>query len=232
MRPGFPQETTNHLRWINRSKSIPSFPLLSSVKHILLLSALFSLTLHAEPSAWSKLWFSADQQGQRLFQQKNYREAAERFTNPMWQGTALFRAGEFKQAQAVFARLDTAEAHFNRGNCFVMLGLYQDAVASYDHALERRPGWNEAIDNRAIAASRAEMLKTEGGDMGDQKIGADEIVFDKKKPGGQDTQVTAEQSADPASMQALWLRRVQTRPADFLKAKFAYQQATKQNGDE
>jgi Ca-activated chloride channel family protein len=28
-------------------------------------------------------------------------------------------------------------------------------------------------------------------------------------------------------MQAMWLRRVQTRPADFLRAKFAYQHAMK-----
>ena len=146
----------------------------------------------------------------------------------MWKGTALYRAGEFKQAQAVFARLDTAEAHYNRGNCLVMLGQYQDAIASYDRALTRRPAWLEAADNRALAAARAERMKQQGGDMGDQKIGADEVVFDKKKSGGEDTEVTAEQATDAASMQALWLRRVQTKPADFLRSKFAYQLATAQ----
>jgi hypothetical protein len=29
----------------------------------------------------------------------------------------------------------------------------------------------------------------------------------------------------------MWLRQVQTRPADFLKAKFAYQQAMAAQGD-
>ncbi|MCH7224845.1 tetratricopeptide repeat protein [Haloferula sp. A504] len=168
-------------------------------------------------------WFTADQQGQRSFEREDFTEAAEHFNDPMWKGVALYRDGEFKQAQAVFARLDTAEAHYNRGNCLVFLGKYQDAVASYDRALTRRPGWIEAGENRAIAEARGEATKNEGGDMGDQKLGADKIVFDKKKPGGQETQVTGEQSADPASMQALWLRRVQTRPADFLRAKFAYQ---------
>ena len=39
--------------------------------------------------------------------------------------------------------------------------------------------------NREIAAARAEMLKRTGGDMGDQELGADDVVFDKnKKPGG------------------------------------------------
>jgi hypothetical protein len=30
----------------------------------------------------------------------------------------------------------------------------------------------------------------------------------------------------------MWLRRVQTEPADFLKAKFEYQNAAKQEGGE
>lgn len=169
------------------------------------------------------VWATPDQQGQRLFNEQHYKEAAARFADPMRKGTALYRAGEFKEAQAVFARLDTAEAHYNRGNCLVLLGQYQDAIASYDRALQRQPDWTEATDNRALAAARAELMKQEGGDMGDQQIGADEIVFDKKKPGGQDTDLSGEQPADSSSTQALWLRRVQTRPADFLKAKFAYQ---------
>lgn len=62
--------------------------------------------------------------------------------------------------------------------------------------------------------------------MGDQKIGADEVVFDKdKKPGGQETEVAADQAVSDSAIQAMWLRRVQTQPADFLRAKFAYQQA-------
>ena len=165
-----------------------------------------------------------DQQGQRAFEQKDYADASERFTDPMWKGVALYRAGDFKEAQTIFARMDTAEAHFNRGNCLVLLGKYDEAVTSYNRAIDRRGGWSEAEDNRAIAAARAELTKQEGGDMGDQTLGADEIVFDKTKPGGQETQLDEGGPVDDSSMQALWLRRVQTRPADFLKSKFAYQQ--------
>lgn len=169
-------------------------------------------------------WFTSDQQGQRAFEQKDYNTASERFEDPMWKGVALYRAGEFKEAQVVFARLDTAEAHYNRGNCLVLLGKYEEAVASYDRALERQPDWQKAQDNRTIAAARAEMVKREGGDMGDQTLGADEIVFDKTKRGGQETKLEEGGPVDDSSMQALWLRRVQTSPADFLKSKFAYQQ--------
>ena len=62
--------------------------------------------------------------------------------------------------------------------------------------------------------------------MGDQKIGADEIKFDnKKKSEGQDTETQGDQPLSDSAMQALWLRRVQTKPAEFLKAKFAFQLA-------
>ena len=66
--------------------------------------------------------------------------------------------------------------------------------------------------------------------MGDQKIGADEIRFDnEKKPGGRDTEINQEQAASDQNVQDLWLRRMQSNPADFLRAKFSYQLAT---GDE
>jgi Ca-activated chloride channel family protein len=174
--------------------------------------------------SWTALWFTPDQQGQRLFDKREFKAAASHFSDPMRKGIALYRAGEFKEAQAVFARMDSAEAHYNRGNCLVFLGQYQDAVASYDRALSRRPDWPEATDNRNLAAIRAKQLETEGGDMGDQQIGADKIVFDKKKEGGQETQVDGDKPADNNSMQDLWLRRIQTEPADFLRNKFAYQQ--------
>ncbi|MFK7852054.1 MAG: tetratricopeptide repeat protein [Akkermansiaceae bacterium] len=172
----------------------------------------------------SAIWFTADQQGQRAFEEERFIDAAEVFEDTMWKGVSLYRAGEFKDAQKIFARLDTAEAHFNRGNCLIFLGKYEEAVASFDRALGRRANWQEAAENREIAKTRAEALKNEGGDAGDQLIGADKIVFDKKKSGGQDTEVSGEQASSDSTMQALWLRRVQTKPADFLKAKFAYQE--------
>ena len=63
--------------------------------------------------------------------------------------------------------------------------------------------------------------------MGDQQIGADKIVFDKDKnrPGGQDTRIDGEKASSDQGTQAIWLQRMQTQPADFLKAKFAYQLA-------
>lgn len=194
---------------------------------------LIAIGIHLLKTAHSSsggIFLTADQQGQRHFQRKEYREAAVLFQDPMWQGTALYRDGEFEKAARAFSRRDTAEAHFNQGNALLMHGDYEGAITCYDQALERRAEWNAAVENRAIAVARGERTRAEGGDMGDQTLGADDMVFDlnANNEEGQDTQVTSSQAMSDQQIQALWLRRVQTRPADFLKAKFTYQQAARE----
>lgn len=181
--------------------------------------------------AWLNLWFTPDQQGKRHFQRGEFEQAALAFEDAMWQGMAWYRAGEFEDAARAFARRDTSEAHFNRGNAWLFMGKYDVAISAYDLALEKRPDWREAIENRDIAIARAKLVESSGGDMGDQKIGADEVVFDnQKRDSGQDTEVNVDEAASDQNMQALWLRRVQTKPSDFLKAKFSYQRALQAEG--
>jgi len=206
----------------------PSLPLHAFVPMVFFLLS-FSRCVQAEPGAWAGLWFTPDQQGRRLFHRGEFAEAAEIFRDPLWQGAAWYRAGEFKKAAQAFARRDTPEAHYDQGNAWLMCGKYETAIACYDRALEKSPAWKEASENRALAVARAKMTDAKGGDMGEQLLGADKIVFDNKaKSGGQDHEIAGGKPLSDQEMQALWLRRVQTRPADFLKAKFAYQQAVRE----
>jgi Ca-activated chloride channel family protein len=184
--------------------------------------------------AWSaagrsfrNMWLTPDQQGAWLVAHQRNVEAAERFRDPVRQGVALYRAGEYEKAAAAFARADSPEAAFDRGNALVMRGKYDDAIASYDRALARRPAWHAAQANRDLALARKQrMAPTATGeeDTGEQAK-PDEIVFDDraKQPGARQTETVAGQNLSDDQVQALWLRRVQTKPADFLRAKFAYQ---------
>jgi Ca-activated chloride channel family protein len=188
----------------------------------LLVTAL-ALGLTAWSIGWSQLWLTPDQRGRLLMAEHRYAEAAAAFADPMWVGTAQFRAGNFKEAAQTFGGMDTAEAAYDQGNALIMLGKYDEAIGRYDRALALRPGWADAEANRALAVLRAERIKKTGGDSGvDEK--PDEIVYDKDKktPGGQQTEISGAPMSDEA-VRALWLKRVQTRPADFLKSRFAYQ---------
>ena len=176
---------------------------------------------------------TADQRGQYLLNQQAYQEAAATFVDPMRRGAALYRNGDFKHAASVFAGVPGEEAAFNRGNALVMQGKYSEAVESYDRALQRRPDWLQAKTNREIALGRAKRMDFEGGDMTGGKMGADEIVFDLKKDSsdaGTET-MDAQQEPSDEALREMWLRQVQTTPGDFLKAKFAFQQAMRQSSD-
>lgn len=175
---------------------------------------------------WTSLWFYPDQQGQRLYRKGEYEAAAKSFRDANWKGVAEYRAGNHEAAAQSFARITSPEGHYNQGNALVFQGKYEQAVASYDLALAKRPNWQEAIENREIARIRAERLETEGGNMTEGQLEPDEIVFDQNKKQNQDSEdaeETASQQMSDAEIQALWLNQVQTRPADFLRVKFAYQ---------
>ncbi len=169
------------------------------------------------------LWLTPDQRGRLLMSESRPADAAKTFRDPLWRGVALFRAGEFKEAAQSFAARDTAEGAFDQGNALVMLGQYDDAMKRYDRALALRPAWQAALTNREIARIRGERKKLQGGETGNTDNKPDEIVFDKTKKGGEDTAVEGEKPMSDEAVRALWLKRVQTRPADFLRAKFAYQ---------
>ena len=189
---------------------------------------LFALTAMLCLLLGNFLVFTPDQIAYRLFGEKDFAAAAERFEDPQWQAAAHYRNADFKEAAAIYGGYDSAEGAFNHGNTLVMLGNYEEALQRYGRALELRPGWQAAATNRDIAAARAELVNKKGGEMTGGQLEADEIVFTNNKSSSTDQQevVEAGQEMSDAEMRAVWLRNVQTEPADFLRAKFAYQYAT------
>ncbi|HWL11283.1 MAG TPA: tetratricopeptide repeat protein [Planctomicrobium sp.] len=172
-------------------------------------------------------WLTPDQQAERLFRAEKFDEAAKLYADPLRQGTALYRAGNFKDAERAFARDGSADGAYDRGNALVMLGKYDEAIRSYDRALQLRPNWKEAEDNRTLAQARKDRIvksgNTEEGTGGEVK--ADSIVFDDRPrhDKGDTVEIAGGPPLSDEELRTLWLRRVQTKPADFLKARFSYQ---------
>ena len=128
------------------------------------------------------------------------------------------------------AALDTAEGAYDQGNA---LG-HARPVRRRDEALRPRPRAAARLaGRRGEPRDRAHPRRAqegEGGDTDNTESKPDEIVFDKTKKGGEDTTVEGEQPMSDEAVRALWLKRVQTRPADFLRVKFAYQLQTRGAG--
>jgi Ca-activated chloride channel family protein len=174
-------------------------------------------------------WSLPDRRGDRLMHAQLYKEAAEAYEDPWRTGIAQYRNGDFKEAAATFARVPGANGAFDQGNALLMHGAYDDAIASYDRALGFRPGWREAEENKALAAARKKRIDDAGADREQESAGAydpDETVVD---PNGEERNTEPQdmngEVLSDEELRATWLRRVQTTPGDFLRAKFAYQAA-------
>lgn len=195
---------------------------------VICIGAVALIVLALTGVGFENLFSTPDQRGARALARGAFTEAAEQFTDPTWRGYAQFRAGEFKSAALEFSARNDATSAFDRGNSQVMLGEYESAMQSYDRALAKRPGWEPALFNRELARLRniAANPKVEEGQGTDGKLSANEIVFDNVKGKGDtvETQAGEGPALSEKETQALWLRSVRTKPADFLRAKFSYQQ--------
>lgn len=178
-------------------------------------------------------WLTADQRGDRLMAAGEYGEAAAAYADALRIGTAQYRNADFEAAARTFARVPGATGAFDQGNAWLMHGQYAQAIASYDRALGFRAGWQEAEDNKALAAARQARIADAGENREEESAGAydpDQVVADEAPADSDDTPRDMNAAAlSDAELRATWLRRVQTTPGDFLRAKFAYQ-ATRTDG--
>ncbi len=98
------------------------------------------------------LWLRPDQQGQKLLEQQQPALAAQRFNDPAWRASALYLAKDYQRAAENFALLDSAEAHYNRGNALALAGNLTEALEAYQQALEDAPEMLAAQYNYDVVA--------------------------------------------------------------------------------
>ena len=124
----------------------------------------FSPELHAaqEPTL-EKYFLNQEQRAQRFYQQEQYEQAANLSKDPLRQGAALYRNGDYEAAADVFAQHSSPEAQYNLGNALAQQQQYDAAIAAYEKALEKRPDWSEAVENKQLV----EQLKEQDSDSSD-----------------------------------------------------------------
>ena len=96
--------------------------------------------------AFAGVWQTENQKAAELMN-TDPAQAAELFTDPEWQGTAHYRAGNYDAAIEAFSRSDSARASFNKGNALANTGKLEDAISAYEEALQKQPDFPEAQQN-------------------------------------------------------------------------------------
>lgn len=102
----------------------------------------------------------------QLFENGDYAQAGEIFTDPAWKGVALYRSAQWWRAAEAFVRANDAVSAYNLGNCYVMLGYYELALDAYQRALSIDPSLNDAEYNADIMRqllAREDEQKQRGG---------------------------------------------------------------------
>ena len=97
---------------------------------------------------WPDLWQRPDQQGAEAFGAQDFNTAKQQFTDLAWQASALYKAGDYANAAAAYARVPGAD--YNRGNALARAGQLEEAVKAYDAALAQTPDHRDAAYNRDL----------------------------------------------------------------------------------
>ena len=168
------------------------------------------------------LWLTHDQQAMRIYQQKDFKGAAEKFEDPHWKGLAQYQAGEYVEAAETFGRVASAVGFYNRGNAYMKAFEYRKAIPAYELAVEEAPDWIEAQENLDLARYTLDYIERsrEQSDTGEESgIGADDIVYDNTGERGEETTVSRESAVEAQSAEK-WMRSVDTDTAEFLRSRF------------
>lgn len=150
-------------------------------------------------AGWDDLWLRQDQQAQRLLQQGQAEAAANTFTNPLWQGQAQYKAGQFEEAAETFARFDDADSHYNRGNALARAGKLEAASAAYAAALQRNPQLADASANRALVEQLLEQQKQREQQEQQQEQADPQGDEQDQQPGSGDASANPDQSGQQGS---------------------------------
>ncbi|BFM14026.1 tetratricopeptide repeat protein [Maricurvus nonylphenolicus] len=177
---------------------------------------------------WQDLFLSRDQQGLVFFERGDYQLAAQRFDDKEWQATAYYASEAFAAAATIWADIPGPQAHFKRANALAHMEDYSGAADGYRLALRSKPDWQAAKENlqlMLVLSAKPKPIEDYGGQKATE-LGADEIVFSNDKnrmDQAQDEMTLDEGSLSSEEINALWMRRLQSSPADFLRLKFRYQ---------
>ncbi len=179
------------------------------------------------------LWMTNDQQGRYYFEEGEYEKAADKFEDNMWKGISYYKSEKYEDAISQFAMMNNSESNFYLGNSYAQIKNYELGKDSYKEAIAQKNDFHEAEYNlkliEEIIRKIEEAKKKEDDERSpDTHYTPDEIVFDKDNDKGKEGEID-KLKIKKEKMADIWMRNIQTSPAEFLQRKFYQQTESKKS---
>ena len=155
----------------------------------------------AQALEWTDAWKTKDQQGAEALESEEHARAAELFKDPDWRAYAEYRDNNFAAAsETAFSGKsgdDVASdlSHYNRGNALALNGELEEAIESYEKALELNPNMEDAEYNKELVEKLLEQQQQENPNSGESEQNQDEQQ-DRSDSESQEQSEDQEQNSD------------------------------------
>ena len=195
--------------WLDRgpwlAALIVPFALLGFRRGALALAAcaLLPLAPDARAAGWEDLWLRPDQRAAAALEAGDAAAASELFVDRRWRAAAAYRAQDYAVAAAALDGLDDPESLYNRGNALARAGRFEEAVRSYERALEQSPDHEDARHNLDLIRNLQQQSAGGGEGAPDQDGEGEPRPGDeaRRAADGQDGQ-DGQRGGDPGERQA------------------------------
>lgn len=97
---------------------------------------------------WNDLWKTKNQQAQKAFTKKDYKQAANKFQSPQWKAAAQYEAKQYDKAIDTLKNDSSASGQYNLGNALAQSGKLSEALDAYKKSLQTDPNNEDAKYNK------------------------------------------------------------------------------------
>ncbi|MEE9411784.1 MAG: VWA domain-containing protein [Methylococcales bacterium] len=149
---------------------------------------------------WDDLWRNPDQRGQQAFKKNQYDVAAKHFNSPQWKAASEYRAGHYDKAAEILKQLPpTSDNLYNLGNTQASLSQLEDALKSYQQALEKDLQNTDAQHNKKLVEQAIKQQKKQKQEQQNKDKSNDDSEQEQNQKNQQDKQ--DQQQSDDSEQQ-------------------------------
>ncbi len=170
----------------------------------IVLIAITGISPESHAISWNDLWRNTDQRGEQAFKNNQYDAAAKHFNSPQWKAAAEYRAGHYEKAAEIFKQLPpTSDNLYNLGNSQASISQLEDALKSYQQALEKNPQNADAQHNKKIVEQALKQQQKQQQDQQNKDKSEDqsEQQQDQKDQQDKQDQQQSDNQADDSEQQ-------------------------------